>query len=1532
MAHKKGSKNSIAQKGYSAARRNGPPDIAGWYHPKEKKRKDKKKRAGTPGDGPVALFGIDDEYVATFDGHTVTVTPFSHVGEDAKASQGTHIELEFEAIKAYSAGQGAPLLIYVIDTRGHLWSIDFRLRQGRTNTDGINPYPLCLRLAETLKRPIHHIVVLRRTVILQTAASRGGGYYLYALNRRASTVAELGGVNLEMDLAALDPTRHDILLGRQEGEQRLILLDEASTGTGARIEVHTLDMPRVQALTTISGTHLVVARKGGIVDKVDMRAVVPQQAAVANPLTRVCYLLRELLKRCGCDCNCNDVPGGGDGNGNGTGTGDDEPCDDRHSARLGFNVYRFHRAGTHLVALDRSATRMAVLDNRLNVLFERKLDRAGADVHAGQAHTQNLLVYMPGRRQVEAWGLADYIGEIDVRLPDDLSIRPMPPMPSVTFWGQRHQRAVPNPTLNVCIFPVIEPGQAFVDPDMSKLMAQVSSKIFTKVDNYYNENSFGEMSIDFATFGFDIGGTRTPLVLPRAMASYWRDSFRPGGLEAVMSADWSDPVVLDGSEELEIQANPRAGAVKTYNLPFAALWTSGTFSTFPVNINFDGTETLELTVETQDGDTHVLSVSFPAISLTLNQGGDVAGFLNDLGTHFTDAIRTAEATLPGSPTLIQDVEFRRVRTTSNATQFGLLQGRFQIEPVALADVTQKGQISVTGPATIAPVLMSLGMNTFARTGVLNSAAVVASYFRECLRAAQVDAGEGIGGSAAYFNVTPSTQEDTIAEEITVQFRLTSTTGGQMATMEVVSSSGLAGTGWDVAMPDPGSESNPNNSNTLRDSIELADDTFTAALEHIRATTAWDRATVEALFADFDVMMIAHVGAPHPDIPLADQWNADDPVDFQSKRMYKRSHWATDLNPPSGEDPVQMGTYNITGQRFNRFSGSDLNNQAGVMAHELGHALGLPDLYPAVGYRDDVDYVDPWAMMGGGNSNFHHFCAWSKWALGWIPDDPDPNINRTIFVDLPAASGVSVTEAWLVPIEYWDNSIRDDVRDEVGGSIEIGQLMKLNLGSDGGVTAFLELRADGALFSQNLSPEPTVIATNGLDPSSDRSWAVNGLYRRSVHLLNNGTELRAINDTWDFASAPEFPVKGCTAEVMDIRTIRGSIPVYLVRVEREQAEYIDLHFQDHVPSWKSPDIWVDWTGDNPDPNVPRTYPVGTPTDQGETVRFPGSGTEKHFVVARVHNAGNADAEEVKVRWFVCDPPGAGDDGRWVNRGTQTIPLVSAESNELAPFVWSVDAATNEHQCMRMEIIDWTIPDAIDPATGDTVALASDDVKLQNNNAQQNVFDFEALSGSPYSSIHFLMQVHNDRNRTEVAALVPEGLPYGSKLTISPREWAIPTGEARVFNCTLELDEHIIRPGCDNDKGFLLTAWRRGGEADENWGSCFYYVRPRYKTGLELVRGTWYHGQVRVYGLFRALTDTPLDLNDDMPLFVRIRMLVDGPGGPVHWRTVQVQSNGSFSLDTQGIGGKSMIVQAWFDRKDRLGSSVSNELQLSQSFIE
>lgn len=59
---------------------------------------------------------------------------------------------------------------------------------------------------------------------------------------------------------------------------------------------------------------------------------------------------------------------------------------------------------------------------------------------------------------------------------------------------------------------------------------------------------------------------------------------------------------------------------------------------------------------------------------------------------------------------------------------------------------------------------------------------------------------------------------------------------------------------------------------------------------------------------------------------------------------------------------------------------------GVFAHELGHALGLPDLY-ATGTRPTNAGVGYWSLMGHGLENQPvspaHLDAWSKSDLGWV---------------------------------------------------------------------------------------------------------------------------------------------------------------------------------------------------------------------------------------------------------------------------------------------------------------------------------------------------------------------------------------------------------------------------------------------------------------------------------------------------------------------------------------------------------------------
>jgi len=1159
--------------------------------------------------------------------------------------------------------------------------------------------------------------------------------------------ARLGLASLT-SITALDPDRHDLLLAIDARRGAHIAGFPPNSDSDV-LQLTTLDVDlRATAILAVNDQWLAVARKGGEVMQLRNHSTTSLHTPTAEEL---CRRLRLLLKQCGCHCHrhrpsgpkpcdCrNDAtrppgsgparpggqtgdPGGGGGRPGGGRPGggtivDDEPCEERKRAYLTWSPAALLHAGRYLVAVAAGGKRLAVLDRDLNLMFERSLGAQGGLSAVGN-RTDRLLTMRRGTGRLEILALENYVRglrAIDVLAPGRR--RPDPSLANpVVYRGRRVRPASPNPHLRVCVFTVTEPGQPFGDPDQAKMQALMQPNVYDVNFDYYLENSFQTLETEFSVFGVHLGAPRPPLVLPRSFASYFYDDYRPGGLEAIMPGDWASPPVLDGTESMTVHTEPAFGTGNDYDIPFAALWTTRTHAAYPVAINFTGTETVQLEVQDQTGTLRNLNVAFGSLALNHMQGDDEPTFLNALGQHVTNAIRAAE-TAAGSPVVVQGVIFRRIRQNDDDTQFGRLQGQIRV----VAGGVQKGRVTLTPPGVLPAVLTAIGFGgAGSRSGVLTSAGQIGNYFTECLHAARYDAGEGLGLNDPQLDATVETEENVAALEVRVRINLATNKGGSGAQITLVADSGLAGLGWPAAVPILGSESTANNRNTMRYHQDLANDIFTAAMDHIRATGPWDPDAVRAQFADFDAMMIGFVGACPATVPVADKWNSTDAADFGRLRMFVRSHQATDLNSPDPDDPVTMGTDLLIGQRFNQFDPA-------VMSHEVGHGLGLPDLYFANGFRDDVDYIDRWCQMAGGNSRFNHFCAWSKWAVGWIVEDPDPALNRVVEVPMPDPSGPTTTEAWLYPVEYWDNTIRDDVEAAVGNAIPIGQLMKVNLGSDGGVVDLIELRATGQNFSLQLPATPAIIVTNVLQPGTDRRWAVNGLYRRSVHLLNEGRELHAAGDRFDFAAAPEFPVKGTVVELMELQSIRGgSIPIARVRVVREAAEFIDLYFQDNVPSWRSPDIWVDWRGDNADPAVPRVYPEGTPTDQGETVRFPSTGVEPHFLVVRPHNAGNVHAEDVKVKWFICEPPGAGDDGRWVERDTMTLPQVNNGAWEIAPFTWNVDPATNDHQCIRGEIVDWTIPSAVDPTTGDTLALGSDDVILQNNNAQKNVFDFEVAT--------------------------------------------------------------------------------------------------------------------------------------------------------------------------------------------------------------
>ena len=105
------------------------------------------------------------------------------------------------------------------------------------------------------------------------------------------------------------------------------------------------------------------------------------------------------------------------------------------------------------------------------------------------------------------------------------------------------------------------------------------------------------------------------------------------------------------------------------------------------------------------------------------------------------------------------------------------------------------------------------------------------------------------------------------------------------------------------------------------------------------------------------------------------------------------------------------------------SGYDINNWKEYwLIHELGHTLGLVDLYAFSG--DLFRFTGGWSIMGNINGFAREFLAWERWLMGWLPDSQikcvsdsssyfiSPienldNLNKMLIVPLSSTSAVVV---------------------------------------------------------------------------------------------------------------------------------------------------------------------------------------------------------------------------------------------------------------------------------------------------------------------------------------------------------------------------------------------------------------------------------------------------------------------------------------------------------------------------------------------
>jgi M6 family metalloprotease-like protein len=406
---------------------------------------------------------------------------------------------------------------------------------------------------------------------------------------------------------------------------------------------------------------------------------------------------------------------------------------------------------------------------------------------------------------------------------------------------------------------------------------------------------------------------------------------------------------------------------------------------------------------------------------------------------------------------------------------------------------------------------------------------------------------------------------------------------------------------------------------------------------------------------------------------------------------------------------------------------------GRAAHEFGHNLvdgGLvlgEDVYSS-------DLVDPseatvqnFDMMGNHDSH-PLFSAFWMHQLGWF-------------------AGANVTEL------VWDRNPFSQEFDLVAHALtqdataSRAHLIRIKV-SDG-LYYFVEVRqrpdtagGDLQVFDENIplpigdTPDGGVLVSRAIVGELN-----NNQQTRLVTLLQAQTRLMVAGEQ------AVDPLRTLRITVVD-GDVQARPRVCRVRVEwaQEIADTpggdFDLRLEPWGPGWETVDIWVDR---NPFGAFDSIDASGNPVGNGDKPRP----MEINRFEARIRNDGTADAEDVLVTHYAVEPPGVGDNGNWSPLITYSVPNVPAAGTTVGRANWV--PVVGEHTCLKV-----AISQQLGEVTGG------------NNQAQENVFEFEPAASSVPEPVSMTVAVRNPLEERALVKIALEGVPDGYYVYF-PHRW-------------------------------------------------------------------------------------------------------------------------------------------------------------------
>jgi M6 family metalloprotease-like protein len=353
----------------------------------------------------------------------------------------------------------------------------------------------------------------------------------------------------------------------------------------------------------------------------------------------------------------------------------------------------------------------------------------------------------------------------------------------------------------------------------------------------------------------------------------------------------------------------------------------------------------------------------------------------------------------------------------------------------------------------------------------------------------------------------------------------------------------------------------------------------------------------------------------------------------------------------------------------------------TLSHELGHTLGLPDLYDFPEYSDDVSNrtTGDWDMMAGSRNALPHYSLSNKMRMGWIP------AGHLKLYNFQGSSAVAQN------ITLHAAELGDPPSGRVKG-------IEIRLGD--GWNYYVEYRAEqAAQVTDGLPTDRRVLIT---DVTSDTYTAP--IARPPILLVHKDID----GDGPIIGSGADFEEKDPGTQMdlkVEVVSTAADNAVVKVSYGSNGKPEPGIRPWPGAPNWQSPDIEIRNDKATADPD--------------KYFNTPWLGHDNK-VVAKVRNAGDLLAKGVVVDFFVTEY--SSGDGPWVSLGFDTQDVAANATKEFSTG-WNPGAGEDKHYCVIVRIRLYQ-----DPAN-----LAIVDQNIYNNEARSNYTRFVSASASPSSRV-------------------------------------------------------------------------------------------------------------------------------------------------------------------------------------------------------